>query len=409
MNYLYRYAEKKVKEFAGFFKVVALLGARQVGKSSLLRHLYPDYRYITFDPIQDTYGAKQDPDLFLKNFPPPLILDAIQYAPQLIPAIKRFADSRENSGQYFITGSQNISVLKNISESLAGQVGIIKLHPMEAAEESSQAESTTPWLHSFIHHQKLPDQFTAIKECSSLSRILWRGNMPGILDAPDSLVSPYFESYVLTYIERDIRMIENIKDLSDFSRFVRVCAALSSQEINSSHLGREIGITPQTARRWLDLLIQTFQWIELDPYTGNTLKRISGKKKGYLMDTGLASYLLRLSSPEALFSSAHMGPLFETMVVTSLIKTLSLLSPAPIFYHWRTSAGAEVDVVLEHNGKLFPVEIKAKTQLSAMDTRGILSFLETYPGPFGPALIIYCGDESYELSENIFAVPWDRV
>lgn len=146
MNYLYRQAEEKVSSYARFFKVVAILGARQVGKSSLLKHLYPDCKYITFDPIQDLYGARKDPDLFLQNFKPPLILDEIQYAPELIPAIKRFADLNNNPGQYFITGSQNISVLKNISESLAGRVGIVKLGGMTGAELNSLAKNNVSWL-----------------------------------------------------------------------------------------------------------------------------------------------------------------------------------------------------------------------------------------------------------------------
>lgn len=409
MSYLYRQAEEKVHSYAEFFKVVAILGARQVGKSSLLKHLYPHYKYITFDPVQDLYGARKDPDLFLQNFKPPLILDEIQYVPELIPAIKRFADQNETPGQYFITGSQNISVLKNISESLAGRVGIVKLSSMTGAELNSLAEKKESWLSYMLTHKKMPEQIKLFAPDNPLPRFLWRGTMPGIIEAPDEIVPSYFESYVLTYIERDVRLIEDIKNLSDFSRFVRVCAALTAQEINSAHLGREIGITPQTARRWLDLLIQTFQWIELEPYTGNTLKRISGKKKGYFADTGLASYLQRISSHDALFGTPFLGALFETGVVTNLLKTLSFLPSPPSVYHWRTSAGAEVDFVIESNNHLLPIEIKAKSNLNKNDARGLSAFFETYPhcGKFG--IIIYAGKELYQVKENIWAVPWNAV
>lgn len=409
MNYLYRQAEEKVSSYARFFKVVAILGARQVGKSSLLKHLYPDCKYITFDPIQDLYGARKDPDLFLQNFKPPLILDEIQYAPELIPAIKRFADLNNNPGQYFITGSQNISVLKNISESLAGRVGIVKLGGMTGAELNSLAKNNVSWLVFLLNHKKLPNEIKLFYSGNPMPRFLWRGTMPGIIDAPDEMIPSYFESYVLTYIERDVRVIEDIKNLPDFSRFVRVCAALTAQEINSAHLGREIGITPQTARRWLDLLMQTFQWIELEPYTGNTLKRISGKKKGYLADTGIASYLQRISSPDALMGTPFLGALFETGIVASIHKTVSLLPTQPALYHWRTSAGAEVDVVIEYNNQLFPIEIKAKTNLTKNDARGLAAFFETYPKSGDIGILIYAGSELYQVKENIWAVPWNAV
>ena len=407
-NYQIRKAEKLVKEYASFYKVIAVLGARQVGKSSMLANMYPDYKYFTFDPVQDLYGARSDPDLFLKNFPPPLILDEIQYVPELIPAIKRFADKLDNKGQYFITGSQNLPVLKNISESLAGRVGIIRLHPM-TGDELNNIQSDKSWLSELLNNGKIPGSINRFSKTDTLSSFLWRGTMPGLIDAPDSLVSSYFDSYVQTYIERDIRIIEDVKNLSDFGRFIRLCSSLTAQEINSSQIGREIGVTPQTARRWLDLLIHSFQWIELDPYSGSTIKRISGKKKGYLSDTGLAAYLQRISSPDALMGTRLFGALFETYVVTSIIKNASLMSTKPGMYHWRTSAGAEADVVLEYNGKLFPIEIKAKTNLNKHDASGITAFFETYPSNTEIGIIIYAGSELYRIKENIWAMPWDAV
>lgn len=408
INYHKRKAENLIKEYSSFFKVVALLGARQVGKSSLLSNMYPDYKYFTFDPVQDLFGARSDPDLFLQNFKPPLILDEIQYVPELIPAIKRFADKQNNKGQYFITGSQNLPVLKNIAESLAGRVGIIRLFPM-TGDELYNLEADTSWITKLLNNGEVPDSINHFSKTDTLSRFLWRGTMPGLIDAPDSLVSPYFDSYIRTYIERDIRMVEDIKNLSDFGRFTRLCSSLTAQEINSSHLGREIGVTPQTARRWLDLLIHTFQWIELDPYSGNTIKRISGKKKGYLSDTGLAAYLQRISSPDALMGTNFFGALFETYAVTSIVKTTSLMATKPAMYHWRTSGGAEVDIVLEYNGKLYPIEIKAKTNLTRHDASGVTAFFETYPSAANIGIIIYAGSVMYQVKENIWAMPWDSI
>lgn len=410
MHYHPRHLEDRVRRHAGFFKVVALLGARQVGKSTLLRHLYPRFRSITFDPVQDRYDARRDPDLFLKNFPPPLILDEIQYAPELIPAIKRFVDENDAPGQFLITGSQNISVLNTISESLAGRVGIVTLHPMTGAEMYELHQPNPGWLATLLETGEMAEQVTAFPaEDHPLTRFLWRGTMPGLLTAPDDLVPAFFESYITTYIERDIRNMEEIRRLQEFSRFVRLCAALTAQEINASQLGRETGISPQTAQKWLNLLRLSFQWFELDPYHGNTIKRISGKKKGHFTDTGLACALQHIPSPQALLGHPSLGALFETMAVNAVMRLVSLMETKPALYHWRTVGGAEVDLVLEYNRKLFPMEMKATTRLSGHDARGLSAFRDTYPGRSAVGVILYAGEDLYRLREDVWAVPWNAV
>jgi len=274
MNYRNRHAEKTLLRLKSFFKVVLVTGARQVGKSTLLAHLFPDMKTIVFDPVQDIYGARQDPDLFLNNFPPPLILDEIQFVPELLPSLKRRVDQIDSPGQYLLTGSQNIEMLSSISESLAGRVGILPLEGMTAFELAGMGKQNG-WLPAYLDTpDALPGLLDGkIKLLPNLTRALWRGTLPGLLDAPDEIVPDYFRSYIQTYVERDVRLMKDIRELAAFSQFLGLTGALTAQEINTSQFGRDVGVTPATARKWLDLLVNTYQWLELFPYQGNTVKR----------------------------------------------------------------------------------------------------------------------------------------
>jgi uncharacterized protein len=410
-SYRPRHAESKLRSLAEFFKVVLVTGARQVGKSTLLAHVFPEYQSVVFDPIQDLYGARQDPDLFLDNFPPPLILDEIQYAPELLPAIKRRVDGVGDPGQYLLTGSQNLAVLRTVAESMAGRVGILSLQGL-TSEEILGCGEERGWLADFLEApESLLDRKRGHRSpISTPVQRVWRGMMPGLLDAPDSIVPDYFRSYIQTYVDRDIRTMEDVRQLAEFGRFLGLAAALTSQEINASQLGREVGVSPSTARRWLDLLTHTYQWRQIAPYHGNTIKRLTGKSKGYLSDTGLASYLQRLSSPQALAVSPLLGPLFESYVVQEIHGQFVQLRTPPLAHHWRTAGGAEVDLVLERDGRLHPIEIKCKTQLSGHDTRGLRAFRETYPGQdIATGLIVYAGDRTYRLNQDTIALPWDAT
>ncbi|MBU0650670.1 AAA family ATPase, partial [bacterium] len=208
--YHFRHIEEKLKLAGSHFKVILLLGARQVGKSTLFTHIFPDIKAFVFDPVQDLYGVRKDPDLFLDNFPGPLILDEIQYVPELLPSIKRKVDKSDLPGQYFLTGSQNLSILKSVSESLAGRVGIFVLenmtfHEIKNIVNPEKKEQT--WLDIYIEDPyKLPDYFEQITlEQDSLFDFLYKGTLPGTLTLPDNMLADYFSSYIQTYIERDVR------------------------------------------------------------------------------------------------------------------------------------------------------------------------------------------------------------
>jgi uncharacterized protein len=411
MNYLKRHLENRLNRYSKTFKTVLAAGARQVGKSTLLHHAFPDIRQIVFDPVQDLYGARKDPDQFLDTFGSPLILDEVQYAPELLPALKRRVDRSDAKGQYFLTGSQNLAVLRNISESLAGRVGILRIDGLTPAEQIGQSDEPG-WLAGYLtnpgdfaekagHAHTLPMQ-------KSLCEYLWRGELPAVVPFENEDIPAYMSSYVQTYVERDIRMMADLSDMAQFGRFIRLCGALTGQEIVKSQLGRELGINPRTARNWLDLLVWSYQWIELPAYSGNAIKKISSKPKGHLQDSGLACYLNTIPSPESLLTSPAFGNIFESWGVGWIHRQIQRLPLAPALYHWRTQNDAEVDVVLDYNGVLFPIEFKASSQLSKHDTRGIQAFRKTYPNT-APGVIIYGGKMPYRISEHAIAIPWNAA
>ncbi|MBF8263529.1 MAG: GTP-binding protein [Parachlamydiales bacterium] len=411
MKYLHRHIEKQILESAKYFKAILLLGARQTGKSTLLSHLFPQVKTFVFDPLQDVYKARQDPDLFLESFPAPLILDEVQCVPELLNSLKRKMDRSDAKGQYFLTGSQNFSILRNVAESMAGRVAIFHLDHLSPQELLGKGNDEG-WLPAYL---KDPDSFYLKRDVlpstfSPLVEFLFRGTFPATVELPTSQIPRYMSSYLQTYVDRDVRTMENIQNLTEFNRFLGIIAALTAQEINASQLGREIGVSPQTARRWLDLLSYTYQWFELFPYHGNTIKRISGKKKGYFKDPGFACYLQAVDSYESLAKSPKLGAIFETWAINYIIQQSATLDVPPKMYHWRTSAGAEVDLILERTGKLYPIEFKCKTHLSRTDLSGLKAFRATYSKQeVMPGLIFYAGSEAYKLDENTLALPWNLL
>ncbi len=409
MKYKPRHIEKQIIESAQYFKAILLLGARQVGKSTLLAHLLPHVKNFVFGPVQDLYKARQDPDLFLDSFPPPLILDEVQYVPELLASLKQKMDRSEVKGQYFLTGSQNFSMLRNVAESMAGRVGIFHLDNFTPQEILGLGMEEC-WIPRYLEEPATFYQDRKQFFSLPLIEFLFRGTFPGTLDLPTSQIPRYFHSYLQTYVDRDVRTMENIQGLAEFDRFLGIGASLTAQEINASQIGREIGISPQTARRWLNLLNYTYQWFELFPYHGNTIKRISGKKKGYFKDSGFACYLQAIESPESLAKSPKLGAIFETWAVNYIHQQFATLAVAPHTYHWRTAGGAEVDLIIEKGGKLYPIEMKCKTNLSRADLSGLQAFRQTYPKQeIMPGLILYAGSEVFKLDGDTTAIPWSLL
>jgi uncharacterized protein len=405
--YIDRYAQTKLLKFAKNFKIILVLGARQVGKTTLLKHLFAHARYFVFDPAQDLYNARIDPDLFLKTFDPPMILDEIQYTPELLASLKRHVDTLEQKGLYFLTGSQNFAALKNISESMSGRVGILELGPMTPFERCGTSLNQT-WITQYL---KSPETFYQQPFSLLNERMLdsiWKGGYPGTLDFEIEDLKDFYKSYVQTYTERDIRLLCNIKDVQTFSSFLAAQAALTAQESNHSQIANTVGITVKTAHEWGNLQSYGYQTFTVPPYSGNLLKRVSKSPKAYLTDTGLACYLTRITSPDALLGHPAFGALFETFCV-SMIRSILAFDNVQL-HHWRTNAGAEVDLIIEKDGMFFPIEFKAKTNPTRGDARGILQFMKDYPElKVQKGLVIHGGTEIVPLGSHAMAIPWNCV
>ena len=403
---LHRFIQNRLETLFKFFPCVLLTGARQVGKTTLVKELVPAGSMVTFDPVEDIRGAKADPDLFLKQMNSPGFLDEVQYVPQVLASLKRFVDEHANEKSlFYLSGSQNLNVLRGAAESMAGRVAVLDLYPL-CFKEMFQKEE-----HGILEALLTDgaDDFSGFGDGSvpPLSRLMWRGGMPGLLEMPDQLIPDFFTGYMRTYIERDVRNISEISNLTLFSRFVRLLSALSAQEVNSNELGRDLGIDRTTAVRWENICEASYQWIKIPPFNRNPVKRISGKSKGYFVDTGFLCNLQGIFSPEILASHPLYGHIFETFVVMEVVKRINAWHARPNIYHYRAYSGAEVDLLLECNGMVFPLEIKITTHPTKKDTKGITSFNETFPSENIGTAIVACNTPTpYKLADDIWAVPW---
>lgn len=406
--YKHRLLTNRLEKLAQSFPAVVVTGARQVGKSTLLQHIYSGRAdIVVFDPVVDVENARQDPELFLDNHRTPLVLDEIQYAPELVACIKRRIDQDRRPGQYIMSGSQQWSVLSSIAESLAGRAVFVDLEGFCLAEIAGSARS---WLAAWLDgpQEFLDSPPRRLSLTRTLYEQLWRGWLPEASALDLDVISDFYAAYQRTYIERDVRLLADISDWQLFGRFLQLTAALTAQEINRSQLGRELGVTPQTARRWLDILKATFQWFEVPAYAASTIKRVSSKPKGYIADTGLACHAQAISTPTAIGGHPLRGALFETAVVAEIRKQCGTLATRPNLYHWRTNGGAEVDLLLERDGVFYPIEIKSKSNPGRGDTTGIAAFRKTYPTlQIEKGLVLAPTQTVLQISHNDYAIPWD--
>ena len=353
--YYKRSLEKRVFELAQHFPVVLVCGARQVGKTTLLKKIAEDngqIQYVTLDHPRIRNLAKTDPELFLQQYAAPIIIDEIQYAPELLPFIKIKVDEQKQKGQYYLTGSQMFNMMNNVSESLAGRVGILSMYSMSRSEIEGR--------------ESIPFNPSKIKKCDSDDSIsdifdkILRGGMPQIISDPELSYEDYYGSYMQTYIERDIRDLINIKNESKFTKFISCVAARTSQEVNMADLAKDVDIDRKTADNWLSILVSSGIVVLLNPYFGNTIKRIVKRPKLYFMDTGLACYLSMWNNARALELSAMAGAMFENYVISEIIKSYANngIDTRSRLTYYRDNNGKEIDLMIIENGKLYPIEIK---------------------------------------------------
>jgi len=353
--YIKRKLEEVVLQTAAAFPVVLVTGPRQVGKTTMLRRIAEKNRkYISLDNPMARDLAINDPGLFIQRYAPPVLIDEVQYAPELLTHIKIHVDNSHKKGDFWLTGSQMFHLMNNVSESLAGRVGIINMLGLSNSEilNNDFNEYTTSF----------DDLMEKVKDAvpQSLTDIfqrIYKGSMPALYSTPQS-VEMFYSSYVNTYLQRDIRDLNQVGDMSSFLRFLTCCAARTSQMVNYSEIAKDVDISSPTAKKWLSLLVSSGIVTLIEPYFNNALKRIIKAPNMYFLDTGLCAYLTRWTNPEALEVSAMAGAFFETFVVSEIVKSYyNAGKRAPLFYY-RDTDQKEIDLILENNGVLCPIEIK---------------------------------------------------
>lgn len=360
--YIARKIETIVLKTSVTFPVLLITGPRQSGKTTLLRHLSEtDRKYVTLDDPDDRLFAKEQPAAFLERYSPPVIIDEIQYAPELLSYIKIHVDKHKNNGDFWLTGSQMFHMMKNVSESLAGRVGILNLFGLSNSEITGNlfdAYTTNPQelLKRFNETEPMtmPDIFARIH----------RGGMPRLYEQPDMELGEYFASYTQTYISRDIRELTQVADELSFYRFLRAAAARTGSLVNYEHMARDTGISSPTAKHWLSLLVSSGVVVLIEPYHSNVLKRVVKAPRMYFMDTGLAAHLTRWNNPEVLESGAMAGEFFETYVVSEIYKSFINTGQIPPLFFYRDNNMREIDLIIWQDGTVYPIEIKKSSNPS---------------------------------------------
>lgn len=402
--YIARTLETFVTKAAQQFPVVLLTGARQVGKTTLLRHLSEATRaYVTLDDPLVLNLARTDPALFMQRFPPPVLIDEIQYAPGLLPYIKMAADRAGEPGLFWLTGSQQFHLMKGISESLAGRVAVLHLLGLSQWELAGRGRDATPFTPTpeEVMRRSAQAQELTLKE---LYRLIWRGSLPAIARNEAVDRDLFYGSYVQTYLQRDVRDLARVGDALAFLRFLRAAAARTGRLLNLAELARDADVAPNTAKHWLSILEASGTVYLLEPYHTNVTQRLVKAPKLYFLDTGLAAYLTEWATSETLEAGAMSGAILETWVIAELLKSYWHAGRRPPFYYYRDKDRREIDLLLAQDGVVYPLEIKKTASPSRDDIRhfGALERLGLTVGPGG---LICLAEQALPLTATAWAIP----
>jgi hypothetical protein len=374
-----RHSEKLILRLAKQFPAVLVTGTRQAGKTSLLRHLFPQASFLSLDLPVNAEAAQTAPEQLLDQHPEPVIIDEIQYAPSLLRHIKYRIDKDRSPGRYLLTGSQVFPLMQGVSESLAGRCAILNLYTLSRGELLGAGK--------------------AIEETS----YIFLGGYPELHVGTDAEL--WFPAYVATYLERDVRNILRVVDLQDFNRFIRACALRSSQVLNYSDLARDTGIAPNTARKWLSLLQTSAVISSIETYYGNRTKRLIKSPKLVFLDTGLAVFLAGFRDEEDMFNSSLAGAIWESYVYGQILREAgSQGTPISISY-WRTANGPEVDLVLEQGDRsVVAIECKLKERPDIADSAGLRALNEAEKGRIKDKFVVCRTKATYKLSDGTWVL-----
>ena len=354
--YINRKIESTIKDISRTFPVLMVTGPRQSGKTTLLNRLREEGRkYATLDDPNDRLFARTEPSAFLERYSPPVIIDEIQYAPELLPYIKIHVDRQRNNGDFWLTGSQMFHMMKNVSESLAGRVGVLNLFGLS----NSEIEGT-------LFGAFTTDKDELIKRLDTARRLalpqvferIHAGSMPRVYEQPGLDLEEFYSSYVQTYLSRDVRELTQVADELAFYRFLCIAAARTGSLVNYEALAKEAEISAPTAKQWLSVLVSSGIAILIEPYHNNALKRVVKSPRMYFLDTGLAANLTRWQNATVLESGAMAGAFFETWVVSEIYKSFINIGRRPPLFYYRDSNTKEIDLIIWQDGTLYPIEIK---------------------------------------------------
>lgn len=417
-NYIERSIESELTKLSNEFPVIMITGPRQVGKTTLLKHLQEEKQmnYISLDDLKIRKIAIEDPELLLDTYPAPVIIDEFQYAPNLLSYIKlkvdkdRYESLKNNvtpNGKYYLTGSQVFKTLNFITESLAGRIGIINLYGLsdrELNKISSTSKIFIPEIKSLIQQEKLPKQ-----NINDLYERIFRGSFPNLWQKNSPSLESFYESYIRTYIERDIRDLNNIKDELKFYSFIVSVAVRTGSELNYSSISEELGVSIPTIKDWISILSNTGLIYLLQPFSTTTSNRLVKTPKIYFMDTGLAVYLAGYKDSITLEKSAFNGQIFETYVISEIIKSFTNngLNPRRYLSYYRDKSQKEIDLIIEYNNKIYPIEIKKSKNpnQSAVKNFYVLNELSNVE----KGSVICMSDEIFPLDKNNNLIPIDYI
>ncbi|MBQ6090014.1 MAG: ATP-binding protein [Lachnospiraceae bacterium] len=369
MDYLHRELERKFKEADIFFKAILVTGARQVGKSTMLKELAKSQKrtIVTMDDDLCRTLAKEDPRLFFQTYKPPILIDEIQKAPNLLEYIKIMCDESEERGRFWLTGSQRRKLMEKSQETLAGRLGILKLYGLSYREK-----------HGYIDPEPLDfsmecltkrAKFLPDNDIIDVFEHIWKGGYADVQNATGEMTQAFYQSYIDNYLIADAVNDEGISDIDGFKRFIRACAAVVGNLVNYRTLGEAAGISNVTAKKWLDILCDMDVLYLLEPYSNNELQRLVKTPKLYFCDTGLCAYLTRWLTPDSLREGAASGQLYENYVVMELVKNYSYSKNTALLSFYRDEKSKEVDVFVEENGYIHPLEIKKSANPDKREVR----------------------------------------
>ena len=403
MHYIKRNLEKVVAQVTKEYPVVLVTGPRQVGKTTMLQKLMEgtDRGYVTLDDLNDRSLAKNDPELFLQLHKPPVLIDEVQYAPELFTYIKKYVDKNHEPGAFWLTGSQVFKLMRGVQESLAGRVAVLSLTSLSQAEISGgEMKPFTIELEKLSERENERDKTDA----RGIFERIYRGSMPAIVSGANSNSQIFYSSYLSTYIERDIRDLSDAIDSLKFLKFMTAAAARCGQMVNVADIAQDADINQTQAKNWLGILETLGIIFYLHPYSNNLLKRLVKTSKLYFYDTGLVCYLTKWSSADTLESGAMNGAILENYVVAEIAKTYWNCGMEPYMYYYRDKDAKEIDIVLEHDGVLNPIEVK-KTSNPGTELTKVFELLDKSSTPRSKGAIICMKPGLGAIDRDNYIVP----